>query len=138
MVAMTSPYILTLAPLFVLLILYKVINLYRYRREAKLTGLPYVITPFLETEIVALLATPLLRRLYHKHLDRGTGWPAWCRFFIKDWQWEDKRLAHEAYGDTFLCVSPEGIICYTADASIAWDVMNRRNDFTKPRDKYSI
>ena len=117
--------------------IYKATNLLRYVRQAKATGLPYVITPFLETEVLGLLATPFLRWMYHDYLDCGNSWPRWCRFIIKDWQWEDKRHAHDEYGDVFLCVSPEGIICYSADAAMGWDVMNRRIDFTKPRDKYS-
>lgn len=106
-------------------------------RAARKTGLKYCLVPFLETEIVAQLATPILRRLYTDQLDAGDGWPSWCRFMIKDWSWEDKRLAHDQYGDVFLVVSPAGIICYVADADVSWDVMNRRYDFTKPRDKYS-
>lgn len=124
------------APL-VLLTLYKVINLWRYLQQAKETGLPYVLTPVLETEVLGLLATPLLRWIYHDYLNQGKSWPRWCRFMIKDWSWEDKRLTHDQLGDVFLCVSPEGLICYSADAAMGWDVMNRRNDFTKPRDKYS-
>jgi cytochrome P450 len=89
------------------------------------------------TQILAQLLTPLFRAAYLKHLDKGKGWPRWCRFMIKDWSWEDKRLAHDEYGDVFLCVSPDGMICYSADAALGWDVMNRRSDFTKPRDKYS-
>ena len=116
---------------------YKVIKLVGYVRLARATGLKYVVTPFLETEVIAFLLTPILRYIYHEHLDRGAGWPRWCRFIIKDWSWEDKRLAFDEYGDVFLCVSPEGIICYSSDATMAWDVMNRRNDFTKPPDKYS-
>ncbi|KAM7203148.1 cytochrome P450 oxidoreductase [Naviculisporaceae sp. PSN 640] len=120
------------------ILLYKVINLARYIRQARSTGLPYVISPLLETEMVAFALTPILRSIYDKHLEKGQGWPRWCRFIIKDWSWEDKRRAHDEYGDVFLCVSPEGIICYSADAAMGWDVMNRRNDFTKPRDKYKI
>jgi hypothetical protein len=120
-----------------LILLFKTVNLLRYIHPARATKLPYVITPILETEILGLLATPLLRYLYHDYLNKGKGWPKWCRFLIKDWSWEDKRLAHEEFGDVFLCVSPEGIICYSADPAMGWDVMNRRNDFPKPPDKYS-
>ncbi|KAF5861262.1 hypothetical protein ETB97_000454 [Aspergillus alliaceus] len=105
---------------------------------ARKTTLPYIITPLLETEVLALLVNPLLRYVYHGYLDRGKGWPRWCRFFIKDWAWEDKRQAHDNLGDVFLCVSPEGIICYSADATMGWDVMNRRHTFTEPRDKYAF
>ncbi|KAL1623921.1 hypothetical protein SLS56_008116 [Neofusicoccum ribis] len=117
---------------------YKLVNLIRYVRQARTTGLPYVITPVLETEVIGLIATPILRKAYNDYLNKDQGWPRWCRFMIKDWSWEDKRRAHDEYGDVFLCVSAEGIICYTADAAMGWDVMNRRNDFTKPRDKYKI
>lgn len=56
---------------------------------------------------------------------------------IKDWSFEDKRRAHDVFGDVCLAVSPEGIICYACDAAMSWDVMRRRNEFTKPRGKYS-
>ena len=117
--------------------LYKVVNLARYWLAAKASGLPYAFTPALETEIWGYLLTPILRKRYHKHLLKDHGWPAWCRFIIKDWGWEDKRRAHDQYGDVFLVVSPEGIICYSADAELNHEVFNRRNEFLKPRDKYS-
>ena len=56
---------------------------------------------------------------------------------IKDWAWEDRRRAHDEYGHVFLVVSPEGVICYSADATLNWDVLKRKNEFLKPRDKYS-
>lgn len=112
-------------------------RLWRNYMQAKRTGLPVVITPLLETQVLAQVATPILRAMYLSYLDQGRGWPRWCRFMIKDWSWEDKRLAHEEYGDVFIVVSTEGMICYSADAMMGWDVMNRRYDFTKPRDKYS-
>ncbi|KAL8692054.1 MAG: hypothetical protein Q9218_002840 [Villophora microphyllina] len=132
-----SPSIVYLAAGLACLVVYELFNLVRFVRQARATGLPYVVTPVLETETVGLLATPLLRWMYNDYLERGNGWPRWCRFIIKDWSWEDKRRAHDEYGDVFLCVSPQGIICYSADAAMGWDVMNRRNDFTKPPDKYS-
>ncbi|KAL8737129.1 MAG: hypothetical protein Q9181_002000 [Wetmoreana brouardii] len=133
-----SPFLVYLAIALVCLVVYELFNLVRYVRQAKATGLPYVVTPVLETETVGLLATPFLRWMYNDYLDRGSGWPRWCRFIIKDWSWEDKRRAHDEYGDVFLCASPQGIICYSADAAMGWGIMNRRNDFTKPPDKYKL
>ena len=54
-----------------------------------------------------------------------------------DWAWEEKRRAHNEFGEVFLVVSPEGIICYSVDVDMSWDVMHRRNEFTKPGDNYS-
>jgi len=118
--------------------IYKILNLRKWVKEAKKTGLPYTITPSLETEIWGYIFTPILRSIYHNYLLKGEGWPHWCRFIIKDWAWEDKRRAHDEYGDVFLVVSPEGMICYSADAAMGYDVTNRRLEFTKPRDKYSM
>ena len=122
---------------FAFLILYKSVNLLLYIRQAKRTGLPYVLTWTLETETVGYILTPILRWKYKDYLLQGKGWPHWCRLMIKDWSFEDKRRAHDEFGDVFLAVSPEGIICYVCDAAMGWDVMSRRNEFTKPRDKYS-
>lgn len=134
---MASVLFTCIVPAAILLFCYKIINLYRYVKLAKATGLPYVLTPVLETEVIGFLVSPILRYIYHDYLDLGKGWPKWCRFIIKDWSWEDKRLAHDELGDIFLVVSPEGIICYYADPTMAWDVFNRRYEFTKPPDKYS-
>ena len=119
------------------LFVYKCQGLYRNLAAARATGLPYVVTPTLETEIWGYVLTPILRTVYHNYLLEERGWPRWCRFMIKDWPWEDRRRAHDEHGDVFLVVSPEGIICYSADAAMNHDVMNRRAEFTKPRDKFS-
>ncbi|KAL8941986.1 MAG: hypothetical protein Q9216_001919 [Gyalolechia sp. 2 TL-2023] len=111
-----------LVPVIALLILYKVINLLRYIVQARRTGLPWLFTWTLETETIGY----------------GKGWPPWCRLMIKDWSFEDKRRAHDEYGQVFLAVSPEGIICYACDVAMGWDVMNRRNEFTNPRDKHKL
>lgn len=122
----------------VTVVLYKTINFARYTIQARRTGLPYVFTPFLETEIWGYIFTPILRKLYHDYLLQEKGWPEWCRFMIKDWAWEDRRRAHDQYGDVFLVVSPEGLICYSSDAALNHDVTYRRAEFTKPRDKYKL
>jgi hypothetical protein len=117
--------------------IYKLINLYRHARSARQTGLPYVLTPTLETEVWSYILTPIFRKVYHVYLLQGKGWPRWCRFMIKDWAFEDKHRAHDEFGEVFLVVSPEGIICYSADATTNYDVMMRKNEFVKPHDKYS-
>lgn len=124
--------------ILLLFTLYKLVKLAYYVGQARKTGLPYTIVPLLETEFLGKLLTPLIRPLFTKRLSRGEGWPRWLRFSLLDWGWEEKRRAHEEFGDVFIVVSPEGLICYCADADMSWDVMNRRNEFLKPRDKYSM
>lgn len=119
------------------LLLYKIVNLAKNIRHAKRTGLPYTVVPVLETEVLGKLLTPVLRKVFRNRFVKNEGWPRWCRFTMLDWAWEEKRRAHNEFGEVFLVVSPEGIICYSADADMSWDVMHRRNEFIKPRDKYS-
>ncbi|KAL8981234.1 MAG: hypothetical protein Q9177_005635 [Variospora cf. flavescens] len=107
-------------------------------RLAKATGLPFTYSPYLEFETIAYFGTPLLRWMYSDYLLQGKGWPRWARFMIKDWPWEDKRRAHDEWGDCFLVVAPTGIICYAADPAMSMDVTKRRMDFTKPPDKYAM
>lgn len=116
---------------FAFLTVYKLLNLVRYIFQARRTGLPWVLTYTLETEIVGYILTPILRWKYQAYLLQGTNWPKWCRMMIKDWSFEDKRRAHDAYGETFLAVSPEGVICYSCDADLSADVVQRRSEFTK-------
>lgn len=123
-----------LAPaLLVCVVLYKLGRFYRNVRLAKATGLPYTFSPHLEFETVAYFTTPLLREGFASRLMQGKGWPRWARFMIKDWPYEDKFRAHQELGEVFLVVAPNGIICYSADATTAMDVCTRRKEFTKPR-----
>ena len=115
------------------LVLYKSIRLWRNVQIAKSTSLPYTISLFHEFENFTFITTPVLRYFCTDYLMKGKGWPKWARFMIQRWQYEDKYRAHKEFGDTFLVVSPCGLICYTADAIMAMDVCTRRNYFTKPR-----
>ncbi|KAF4556504.1 Cytochrome P450-like protein 47 [Elsinoe fawcettii] len=108
-------------------------------RAAKQINLPYTFSLVTEFETWAYLTDPLLRWMYRDYLlERGQGWPRWARFMIKDWMYEDKYRAHQEFGDTFLVVSPGGMICYTADADVSLSICQRRRDFIKPREKMKM
>ncbi|KAL8708605.1 MAG: hypothetical protein Q9220_006541 [cf. Caloplaca sp. 1 TL-2023] len=119
-------------------ILYRTGTFINNIRLAKATGLPFTYSPYLEFETIAYFGSPFLRWLYMDYLLQGHGYPPWARFMIKDWPWEDKRRAHDKWGDCFLVVAPTGIICYAADPAMSMDVTKRRMDFTKPPDKYAM
>ena len=131
------PPLFSLAILGLFGLLYEIIGLIRNVRLAKATGLPYTISPHLEFEKIAYITTPVLRGFYSPRLLSSDGWPRWARFMIKDWQYEDQFRAHTEFGEVFLVAAPHGLICYSADATMAMDVCTRRKEFTKPRDKYS-
>ena len=50
------------------------IRLWRNITKARATGLRVVVTPLLETQVLAQLASPFLRAFYLTHLDAGKGW----------------------------------------------------------------
>ena len=112
---------------------YKLFCLRRNVHLAKATGLPYTYSPHLEFETIAYITTPILRYVFARHLLKGNGWPKWARFMIKDWPYEDKFRAHQEFGEVFLVAAPNGLICYSADSTMAMDVCTRRKEFTKPR-----
>ncbi|KAK8129571.1 hypothetical protein PG999_001951 [Apiospora kogelbergensis] len=89
--------------------LYKLLRLLSYIRTAKSTGLPYTLTFIHEFESWAYLTDPVLRWALRSRIMRGRGWPAWARFMVKDWHYEDKRAAHDQFGAVFLVVSPGGM-----------------------------
>ncbi|KAI0547230.1 cytochrome P450 [Xylaria curta] len=113
-------------------------SLRRHVLLAQATRLPYVVSPFHELQAWTYVTDPVLRWLYHDRLLQGEGWPRWARFMIKDWHYEDKRRAHEEYGDIFLVVSPGGLVCYVGEATAALNVATRRKAFIKPPEKMKL
>lgn len=118
-------------------LVYRLVNLARYVRQAQRTGLIYTISPVHELETIAYITTLFFRWLYSNYLLQGKGWPKSSRFMIKDWGYEDKGRAHEEFGDVFLVVSPGGVVCYVGNAKTALSVCTRRKDFIKPPEKMS-
>ncbi|KAF3760421.1 hypothetical protein M406DRAFT_13424, partial [Cryphonectria parasitica EP155] len=107
-------------------------------RAARRSGLPYTWSLLHELEAKAFVTDALLRWWYREHLQKGEGWPRWARFMIKDWHYEDRRRATLEYGDCFLVVTPNALICYISDASTATRLLTRRKAFIKPADKMKI
>lgn len=71
---MTSGWALASLSLLAVL-LFKATNLIRYIRQANRTGLPYVVIPVPKTEVLGIIATPIIRQLYNRRLRQGEGWP---------------------------------------------------------------
>lgn len=56
---------------------------------------------------------------------------------VKDWIYEHKGRAHGEFGEVFLVVSLEGVICYVANSKTVNNVCTGRKDFMKSPEKMS-
>ena len=101
---------------------------------AKQSGLPYVIVPFyfvnINSQTSQVFVVPLVRKLPRSWTD------PWFDLSL-DWGWD---LRHEPFkrlgSDTFLTVSPERNVLYTADADVVSQITTRKNDFPKALEVY--
>ena len=132
-----AAYVLMVLAFVTLSIFYNIFNLICNIRVARGTGLPHTLSFIHELEICAYFTDPILRWLFLRRIQRGQGWPLWARFMIKDWHYEDRRRAHDQFGDVFLVVSPAGIVCYVGEATTAAQILTRRTAFIKPPGKMS-
>ncbi|EXJ88924.1 hypothetical protein A1O3_01988 [Capronia epimyces CBS 606.96] len=122
----------------VALVVYCVVNTYVSFRQnldrAKRSGIPYVTVPVYYLNRLWLLThtlwLPLLAKL-------PCSWTRWVDFCIPDFT---HRCSIEVFrrvgADTFLVVSPGGIMMHTADPAVISQITTRRNDFPKPTDIY--
>ncbi|KAI1098802.1 cytochrome P450 [Jackrogersella minutella] len=100
-------------------LLYTGVLFLHYRQAAQRSGLPYTWSLVHELQGPAFITDAILRWWYRDYLEQGKGWPRWARFMIKDWHYEDRRRATLEYGDYFLVVTPNGLICYISDPGTA-------------------
>ncbi|KAK4233885.1 cytochrome P450 [Achaetomium macrosporum] len=119
-------------------IIYTSIRFLRNLRAAQRSGLPYTWSPVHELEAPAFITDGFLRWYYKDYLQQGKGWPRWARFMIKDWQYEDRGRATREYGDCFLVVTFNSLMCYISDPNAASRLVTRRKAFIKPPDKMKI
>ncbi|KAK3343536.1 putative cytochrome P450 oxidoreductase [Lasiosphaeria hispida] len=133
-----APYLALAVALCVVQVLRIILRLARNVRTARLSGLPYTLSPIHELQGLAYITDPLLRWCYRDYLLLGRGWPRWARFMVKDWHYEDRNRAHEECGPVFLVVSPGGLVCYVGHAETALHVVTRRKAFIKPPEKMKM
>ena len=104
--------------------------------EAKASGLPCVFVPFFINSPLYRLSSLFLRPIWHKLPEKWT-YP-WLDL-IEDWGYTMRYEMFKRMGsDTFLAVSPERVVMYTADAEVITQITYRRNDFPKALEVYAI
>ncbi|KAF2141096.1 uncharacterized protein K452DRAFT_309529 [Aplosporella prunicola CBS 121167] len=91
-------------------------------RLARATGLPYVLSPWIDVDDITIIVSPLLRKWNRKYLTKGQGWPK----------------AHEEHGEVFLVVAPSGIICQVGNSGLASYVTGHRRQFTKAQKRFKV
>lgn len=112
------------------------LQLLRHRAIAREIGLPYMIFPVAEENILyqTIFETRLVPYLVNNWLsedlaDYINGSIYKCRWTVKD------RLRTN-YGGVYLTVTPGGLTCNISDAPVAHQVCGARHSFPKPVEKY--
>ncbi|OBT72006.1 hypothetical protein VF21_08581 [Pseudogymnoascus sp. 05NY08] len=113
----------------------------RFRRnlkDAKSTGLPYVIQPVYPITLFWIISGKLWLKLINKT------WPdkwhkSWSKFLSPDWSWNELYDAHRELGtDTFITVSPVNNMMWSADPSVIHQITTRQASFPKPIKDYKV
>ena len=102
---------------------------------AKASGIKYTWVPFFlfnrYYQLACIVIVPIVRCL-------PESWTQpWFELTLVDWAWARRYEPFKRYGsDTFITVTPEKNVLYTADADVISQITTRRNDFPKPLEIY--
>ena len=104
---------------------------------AKASGIKYTCVPFLVVsrvyQLACIVIVPLVRCLPKSWTE------PWFDMTLIDWEWARRYEPFKRYGsDTFLVVTPERNVLYTADADVISQMTTRRNDFPKALEVYEV
>lgn len=106
----------------------------RNLKAAKESGITYTIVPFFLVnrfyQLSCIILIPLVRSLPKAWTD------PWFDLTL-EWGWQRRYEPFKRFGsDTFITVSPERNVLYTADADVVSQITTRRNDFPKALEVY--
>ena len=132
---MLSPVSLTLLVSLALYALKIYIQFARNLAAAKKSGIPYFIVPFYQANRLWQLSQGFVIPILRKFPSSWT--EPWLELIVLDWGWDRKYEPFKRLGtDTFLAVSPQRNMLYTADADVIGQMTSRRNDFPKALEVY--
>lgn len=103
-------------------------------QAAKESGIAYTIVPFFASnrlfQLSCIVLIPLARSL-------PKAWTEPWFDLTLEWGWQRRYEPFKRFGsDTFIAVSPERNVLYTADADVVSQITTRRNDFPKALEVY--
>ncbi|KAJ0413852.1 putative cytochrome P450 monooxygenase [Aspergillus carlsbadensis] len=115
------------ATLLVAFCIYKFFSFLRFYRNARQTGFPVYVSPIFSKSIPWMILGPALQPVYKKYLPKSIS----DRLDIcaHGWEFRNKRAYHDALGDVFVLVTPDECSVWIADPTIAFSMLQRRNDF---------
>jgi hypothetical protein len=64
--------------------------------------------------------------------------PHFVRYMRRGWFFSDKSDSHLRFGPIWACVTPRGIHIQVCDSEAIHDIFNRRYDFIRPVENYSM
>lgn len=99
-------------------------------RIARASGIPYVIVPYYTySRLTSMFMARTLLRLTDKFAPSLSA-TSWRYLVTSNWPWKFRHAPFAGLGtDTFLTVSPGGIIMHTADANVIAQIFARGDDF---------
>ncbi|CZT44691.1 related to cytochrome P450 3A7 [Rhynchosporium secalis] len=131
-------FLYAIPPILLLLLFSNCRSLVKNIRVAQATGIKYVVVPwFIYHSLTSMLLSRTVLRFLNSILPPSSV-DSWRQLVTSTWP---LRLRHAPFthlgSDTFLTVSPGGIILNTADADLIVQITSRGTDFPKPTYIYS-
>ncbi|OTA02437.1 Cytochrome P450 [Trichoderma parareesei] len=113
-----------------------VVNLRYYIKEAKRSGLPYIVTPcnpfWLPWQVSHKLWVPIIK------LFPRSWWDGWLEIMIPNFAYRTRHEWFAKLGESFLIASPGGLLMMTDNAETIRTVTLKREHFPKWTAVYSI
>ncbi|KAF7955583.1 hypothetical protein EAE96_004509 [Botrytis aclada] len=107
-------------------------KLYQNYILAKKVGVPIIVLPLSPQNPIWMLLADIIVPLFQKSgITRS--WPL-IRFGRRVWEFKDKAQIHLELGDVFMMATPDKNILYICDAETLMEVVQRRNEFKRPRE----
>lgn len=112
------------------------LQLLRYRALARATGLPYLIFPCSELNLLyqTVAETRLFPYVVNHWLPRGLADNFNASLFRFRWNVKDRM--RKRFGGVYLVVTSSTLTCNVDDAAVASQICMARHSFPKPVDKY--
>lgn len=113
-----------------------VLQVFRYRALARATGLPYIVFPWSELNLLyqTVAETRLFPYLVNHWLPPGLA--DYFNASLFRFRWSVKDRMRKRFGGVYLVVTSSTLTCYVDDASVASQVCMARHSFPKPVEKY--